>query len=288
MADMLDRTDRSMTGATESGQGSSKVDRYGWSQPGEPGEFRWIDKNHLKIDDQYQRSEVSPAKVMKIAREWDWMLLNAISVAERRDHSLWVYDGGHRVRAAFRRSDILALPCMVFGCSTVQREAGAFVRSATMRTSIKPRERLLAQITEGDPLAIRCADLLRSTGYAHTLTTRHRDFHAFATLLRCLRNDINSAEQVFRLCAEIAGLERKRIPKKVLAGLFYLASRLSPECGVFAAHNRQKLIESGMVRLEAAIHEREAVTGRGGEKVAAFAIIDFLNKGRRTRHIKLL
>ena len=74
----------------------SKRDKFDWSTGGSRGEFRWIAKNDLNIDSRYQRDQVSEAKVMEIARDWDWLLLGCISVIEREDGSLWVFDGGHQ------------------------------------------------------------------------------------------------------------------------------------------------------------------------------------------------
>ena len=136
MGNILDKKDKSIVPNPVRG-GTPKEEKWKWARPSSPGTYRQINKSELNIDDRYQRDEQSRDRVMRIARDWDWSLFEVLMVAERSDGTFWVFSGGHRVRASFYRSDIQALPCLVFSMNDVADEARAFIAVRKMSSSIK-------------------------------------------------------------------------------------------------------------------------------------------------------
>jgi hypothetical protein len=81
---------------------------------GDPREFRYIAVRFLGVDDRKQR-EVDPDRVLRIANEWDWARVEALTVAPTSTINRFVVvEGSHRSSAAliYGGPDI-RLPCMV-------------------------------------------------------------------------------------------------------------------------------------------------------------------------------
>ena len=91
---------------------------------GEPGELLYLNKNILEIDHSYQRNAKN-ARVLKLARRWNWLSCGVLTVAKRSGR-YYVVDGQHRLMAALKRADIDQLPCLVFESSEMREEAVAF------------------------------------------------------------------------------------------------------------------------------------------------------------------
>lgn len=136
MPNMLDKRDHSFA-PNPNGKGSQeKVEKYRWAKSSSPGEMMHLSKDELNLDDQYQRERVSEEAVVKIARNFDWALFGVLKVARRTDGTLWVFDGGHRLRACFYRSDIKTIPCIVFSMDDIWIP---FVRHRPPKIRTQPR-----------------------------------------------------------------------------------------------------------------------------------------------------
>jgi hypothetical protein len=244
-----------------------------------------VDKNKLHIDGRYQREQISEAKVLTIAREWDWKLYGSLSVARRTDGSLWIYDGGHRVRAAFRRDDIVLLPCMIFDVAEVQDEARAFIAKAILRSSISVFDRHRAALEAGEPVAVKADMIVRRHGYVVAKNDKGAySFRAIGTVHKMVRRDPALTDRVFAACVAISDGSGERISGDVLDGLFTLALKTADSGeDVLGGKWMKKLSEVGIRGLEAVIKQFSVIHGKGGPLVAAKGIADILNKGRRNK-----
>lgn len=261
----------------------SKRQKFSWSADSPAGRFNMIRKEELNIDGTYQREQVSDNKVREIARDWDWRLFGALSVIMRPDGTLWVYDGGHRTRAAFLRDDIEELPCMVFDCARIEDEAKAFVGTNTMKSSVSTFHKYRGALRAKEPRALQIKAVLDKYGYHATKNTKTRfGFAAINTLARLLKEDANLAESVFALCAEMAE-DGESISGEILLGIFRCAKKLENRADILQKDNRKKLHDAGIKGLESVIRREKHFVGRGGGTVAAKAILDLLNKGRQRR-----
>lgn len=261
------------------GAAADKVRKYNWARPGQPGDFEWVNKFDLQIDLEYQREQVSEGKVLDIARQWDWRLVQCLSVARRADGTLTLFDGGHRYRAAMKRSDVQVLPCMIHDVADVADEARAFVGTNTLSSAVSSYEKHRAGKVAQEPVAIRAAEILEANGYAVARTTGSPfTTKAIGCLEKMVRADAKLAESVVRLATEVAGGDQ--LAAATLRGI-YGAAKIAPEIlsGVYA----KKLVAAGQEVLLAEISRRRLLVGKGGEKVETQAVIQFVNKGRRSR-----
>lgn len=263
----------------------SKREKFSWASTSSAGTFCMVPKGDLNIDGTYQREQVSDAKVREIAKDWDWRLFGALSVIMRDDGSLWVYDGGHRCRASFLRDDVLELPCMIFECESIEEEAKAFVGTNTMKSTVSAYHKHRAALKAKEPEAMAVQAVLDKYGYkAMQYTGSAYGFTAIRTLGGLLSQDPELAEGVFGLCAE-ASEDGALIPGEVLSGLFLCAKRLEGKAQILKNPLREKLKVIGTAGLDMAIRREKHIVGRGGQAVAAKAILDLINKGKRRRLI---
>lgn len=121
--------------------------------------LRWIDKNNLLFDRQYQRPQAID-KARAIASVFSWVAFGAILVSRRIDGMCFIIDGGHRALAAKLRDEISIVPCIVFDGLSQEEEARAFVLVNKSRKPPSGIDIYRAQITAKDSVALQTKEVL--------------------------------------------------------------------------------------------------------------------------------
>lgn len=118
--------------------------------------------SQLKVDPLYQRELDSKSQrlIRDIAEQWDWSLCQPLVVASRRDGSLFVVDGQHRLEAARHRGDIAQLPCVIVHPADPADEAAAFVALNQRRRPLTAFAMYNGALAAGDEAAIQLQRLL--------------------------------------------------------------------------------------------------------------------------------
>jgi hypothetical protein len=279
---ILDKQDRSKT-PIFNGSGTTilkpKRDRWLWAKPGKPGIFLLIPKDQLNIEGEYQREQVSDAKVTDIARNWDWRLFGTISVVVRKDGSFWVFEGGHRTRAAFKRDDVNELPCMVFESESVSDEARAFVGANTMKSAVRAHQKHKAACVAGEPVAVATAKILEKYGYkASSAATSKYIFAAVECLTNAVRENPERAERVFGSLASIA-IDGEPISRDVFQGVYEVVKATRETVDILSGRHLVRLKEIGLCGINKLIQREKTILDRGGPAVCRKAVLDLLNKG---------
>lgn len=117
----------------------------------EPPELTWVPISALRVDEAYQRglSERSRRLINRIAADWNWHQVKALSVAPLEGGLFEVIDGQHTATAAATRGDIERLPCLVtVDCRGTQR-ARAFVGINQQRLGMTSTQVFWAEIAGG-------------------------------------------------------------------------------------------------------------------------------------------
>jgi hypothetical protein len=84
--------------------------------------------NELEIDENVQRSLMSLSKINRFKAKWNPAAVGRILVSRRKDRSLRVLDGMHRVEAFRQLSDNTGfIPCEVYTGLTLEEEAELFL-----------------------------------------------------------------------------------------------------------------------------------------------------------------
>jgi hypothetical protein len=264
--------------------GKTKMrDVYDWAPIGEQGELRYVAKEDLNIDGLYQRDEVSKQKVIDIARKWDWRLFGALSVSRRPDGSLWVFDGGHRTRAAFKRDDVKRLPCVIHDEPTLKGEAEAFINKNTQVSVVRSADKHRAGVVAEDEIAIKIEAILAKHGYrAAAGGDSNGTFIALSSLRTMVKKDAQKAETVFGFLASCA-VDSEQIPGLLVKSIGLCHERLMGQADIFRGTEAERLREVGIVGMAAAIRREEVILGKGGPLVGAKALLDLLNRNRRRK-----
>ncbi len=279
----LDKRDKSMAPTPQGAPSNDKLVRYRWAKPTTPGQYRSILKSLLNLDDSYQRDKTSSEAVLRIARDWDWLLFRTLGVAERPDKSLWVFDGGHRLRASFYRSDIKELPCMVYPLDELAEEARAFIAGAKLNTKINPIDTFHASQTALEPNAVRTAEILSEFGLAVKKTAHGpNQLKCISTIQNAIAEDEKTACDTIAAC--IAICNESSISGAVFRGLFRLARHVGGQ--EFFAKYGDGIANLTQAEIEKAIRQFTAEVGKGGEVIGAKAILGLLNKGKRSHKLR--
>lgn len=262
-------------------KGADKVTRYGWQVSSEPGEFRMIPKRLLMVNNEVYQRDAHKSKCLELASNWSWVACGALIVAER-DGKFWVVDGQHRKLAADRRSDIKALPCMVFGTDDVRDEAKAFLAANANRKPVTALGKYRALLASGDPAATRVQEALNAANLRiATATQEARDFKAVGMALRLAAEDYDTFLSVILLCGELAEESRSPVHVRLLSGLYYIDKRLD-----FASDPklRRRVKQVGAPALLDAAHKAAAYHGQAGAKVCAEGMMQAINHGLHKKY----
>ena len=260
--------------------GMSKEIKFKWVRPSEPGEFRLVPKAILSIDESYQRGPVSKTKVIQIAREWSWVMFGCLTVGRRADGTLVVIVGGHRTRAAMHRSDIDLLPCMIFDIEEIGDEAAAFVGEAITTSAIASFYKHRAAVVAGDPVAILVDAMLEELGYAATHSSQSPNtIRGIRQLHELVARDADLARRVLALAVRIAAGEHL---KATLVAALFEAAVSHPV--ILTAPHSDRLVRLGPDAIFAEMRRKEAIVGSGGARIWSLAILDLVNKGRRSHN----
>jgi hypothetical protein len=281
MANILDKRDKSLA-PTPGASAADKVVKFKWAKPTSPGQQMLLAKSVLNVDDRYQRGQTSHEAVKRIARDWDWSLFGVIKIAKRPDGTFWVFDGGHRTRAAFFRSDINDLPCIVFEWSDVADEARAFIAGARTSTRISSLDTFRAATVAMEPDACRTAALIKSLGMKVVQRATHQnELKCIHTIQNAVAENEEKATKCLQVCQVMAGDEP--ISGSVFRALFCLAQHFNGRDVI--SEFSEPLQQLTQAEAEKAIRQLKAEIGKGGQTIAAKAIVGLLNKGKKTRKL---
>lgn len=278
---VLSKVDRSLA-PTPGGASVIKRTKFDWTPGGKVGEFSWIKKEELNIDGRYQRDQISEEKVREIARKWDWLLLGTVSVIQREDGTFWVFDGGHRTRAAFFRDDVECLPCMVHEIGEVSDEAKAFVARNTMVSNVSAIDRYRAAICAGEPTAVTTQNIMNELGLTAVKggVTKGQYLACIGTLQKCVDTNAEDAMKVLEFCLSLAG--EHLVSGKVLSAMFTLHQHYKSDFDVIDRFG-EKISRHSQREIEVKIGQFSTECGKGGAIIGAKAILELINHKSRNR-----
>lgn len=256
---------------------AGKEERYGWIKRNKPGELTWVSKRCLLVDDTYQRT-LNDTKRKQIASAFNWAAFGVLIVARRRDGSLFVIDGQHRLAAALSRSDITDVPCVIFDTEDdVAGEARDFIDTNTSRKPVNSVEKFKALLVTEDHAALVCQRLATEAG-------REVRRGASATTLTCvtavMKLIVRNEDAFCRAWPVIVAIcEGEVIHADIVEGVAFLENRLmssnGTKCGVKRIKDR--LLSVGYIGLLNAMSEAKAYHRNSGEKVCALGLLNAAN-----------
>ena len=135
--------------------GLTKKDHYSWSEMDNRAVHMSIPISMLRIDESYQRPEVSNDSTIQKAKNMQHAAAGAIVVGKRSDGTFWIVDGYQRTLAAKKRGDIAEMDCMVFDSRGSQHEAEIFLLCNKGRAPVSAMHKYRTSVTAGrNPEAI--------------------------------------------------------------------------------------------------------------------------------------
>lgn len=262
--------------------GVDKVERYDWIPLGKIGEFAWLDKRLLLVDSGphgYQR-EAHDAKALDIARDFRWPAFGVLLVARTLDATYFVFDGGHRLNAAMRRSDVKTVPCMIFDLASRAEQARMFSWANTRRRGVDAHEKHRAAVAGEDAVAIAVEQLISSLGYRTSKSDATYVIRCIAAVRRCFVNDEAATRDTLALAVQVA--QGRIITDTLFQGLWYLWR--ATDGGIGERAERARVLKIGMDALVGGARKAQAAFIKGGARVWAQGMADVINRGRPERN----
>ena len=260
--------------------GGDKVKMYGWTFADTPGELAMVHKSALRVDDTYQR-DAKTNRVLSLASQWSWVSCGALTVAKRGDGSLWVVDGQHRLLAAQRRSDITALPCVVFAVSEVKDEARNFATANTMRGAMKGVEMFKARLVAMDPIALAVNELITASGRKVGGFSSQNHVNCVGLLCKLAKDNGAVLHAAWPVIVDVC--HGNVLNSRIVEAICFVESRLPEGESLSDPRWRSRLIHAGYDELCASMTRFSAAFARGGARPWAVGLVAALNKGLRQK-----
>lgn len=259
----------------------SKVVKNNWRSLGHKGVFLWIPKKDLIIDRSYQRDALE-SKILSIASNWNWESCGAISVMKRPSGSYVVVDGQNRTLAAWKRSDITHLPCMVFGSLGIHHEATAFVEINTNRKAVSAYTKFKALLVAGDEVAMQIADAIQENGFViRPDTGSTKTITCISACQRVYSQNPGKFRETLKVACELSSLDNVSLHNVLLLGLSVLNRKIS--VGLLDKKLHERLKEVGARALVSEARKASYRAGKGGESIWAEGMLDIINRKRNVR-----
>ena len=117
--------------------------------------LEWISIDLLLINGAYQRSlsKMSLQSIRRIAENFNWARLKALSVTPVEGGYFEVVDGQHTAIAAATHGEIEELPCLISTSRDLSQRAGDFVGLNKDRVAIHPLQLYRAELAAGEEIA---------------------------------------------------------------------------------------------------------------------------------------
>lgn len=258
--------------------GEDKVNRYGWSDPGNPGKFAMIHKDQILIpEDSYQRAASgggADQKVLRIASDFSWIAFQTISVCERGG-AYYAVDGGHRLRAARRRSDIEMVPCMIYESDSVGDEAKAFDTVNSNRKPMSAVDRHQAHLVYHDELAVKAERRAQEAGRVISKNAGPGTISCVNDMKKFIKEDESVFCSVWPVVFELC--DGEKLTHSVLGGLYYLEKFASEPPS--SQRVKKKILSLGYHEIAKAAQSGAAYHGMRSPKYFADGILQSINKG---------
>jgi len=269
--------------STRSGRGSgpmSKIERYGWILRDAPGVFMEIDKSEIHVDHEYQREEINVDKVRSLASSWSWAGCGAINVALRPDGRFFVFDGQHRFLAAKSRADITTMPCMVYECDSVAKEAAGFLVTNSERKPVTAIDKFRSLVMTEDDAAQHVKQVIRDLGLEISKTaTKPGQIKCVARCMTLATSNLEhfrkAAFLAERVCRDVSPIH-----EDIMAGLFHIQRKYELLDDMRFV---RRVLDVGHASLVDGIRRAKIFRGKGGELSLVEGILTAVNKGLRNR-----
>jgi len=272
--------------STRNGRGSgrmSKIERYGWILRDAPGVFMEINKSDIHVDHEYQREEVLVDKVRSIASAWSWAGCGAINVALRPDGRFFVFDGQHRLLAAKTRADITTMPCMVYECDSVAKEASGFLVTNSERKPVTAIDKFRSLVITEDDAAQHVKQVLLDLGLEICKTASKPG--QIKCVARCMTLATSNLEYfrkaaclAERVCRDVAPIH-----EDIIAGLFHLQRKYEL---LDDTRFVRRVLDVGHASLVDGIRRARIFREKGGELGLIEGMLAAVNKGLRNRFVE--
>ena len=261
------------------GSSLNKVEKFKWRPLDQVGEFNWIDKQDLHVDRSYQREDEYRDKILTMASDWKWESCGAISVMQREDGRYMVVDGQNRTLAAWRRSDISRLPCMVFRSKSIEHEASSFIEINTNRKPVTAYIKFRARLVAGDQSSKEIVSIVADNGLQMRPDgAKPGTITCIAACERMYAQSPSSFARVIALAAKISAADNVFVCGILVGGLSVLDRKVQD--GLQDKRLAQKLTEVGAIALVDAARKMSFRIGKGGAVVWADGMLEIINRKR--------
>ena len=237
----------------------------------------YVDVDDLKTDYSYQRA-LDEKRVKKIAQEFMPELTGAIVVSRRRDGSLYIIDGNHRVAAMRAIGKKYATANILDGLSSTE-EAELFRKLNTSQKKPRFNEILFASIAAGNEEAVAYKELLDTAGVSYSFACNSCHDNSFIAHMQGLNAVRRYGGQTFIASLRLLDKTLNRLDGMLVAGVSLVLH-------AYPHINRIRLMQvlsitpyEDVVRTSASFSIGTIVGGNNKQVPIAKAIVSFYNKG---------
>lgn len=249
------------------------------------GTFKMLRPKVLIVDHQYQRELHGITQIEKIAHSFKWASFGCISVM-KRGQKYYVTDGQRRLEAVKFHPEIHEVPCVVHKSTGQVEEAQTFSDINVVKMAVSSIDKFRSRVTGEELLAVELYKILRENGWDYDRQRGPMILSCISEVERTYRQfgpDILSNVLIF-MGTHHEGL----CNRDVFAGLSLLEYSLVCEKGQSILNDAlAKKICGYKTCYRRIADEIGGAIGTRSSKMKAKALLDLINRGKRTNRLKL-
>jgi hypothetical protein len=253
----------------------SKVQRYGWADASQVGRLEWVPKDRINVDQTYQRDSKSH-RAVKIASEFSWPCFGTLLLARRKDGSLFVVDGQHRLMAAMRRADIVAVPCIIFDSSDVKEEATVFVKANTMSKMVEAADKHRSLVRAEDTVAVELQAMVADAGRTVRVDSGPGTVACIRKMRGLYTSDRGAMVRAWPTIVEVC--KGHPLHERILGAIHYLEHHNGHGHRPSDPRWRKRLVAVGYCELLQRINAAAGYHGKGGDRIHAEGVRNAVNR----------
>lgn len=247
-----------------------------------------IPYNSLHYDERVQREKPVPARVKKLAREWDFDKAGTLHVSQRSDGKYYIVEGNHRRLAALELGyGTTKARCECHRGLSLEQEAALFLALNDVRP-VTAWDKFRVGLEAGDPLPIMVRDTLAKYGLKIGPQANDSTVCCITEVTKIAQRDPALLDDVFHVLTEAWGTRRAALERIPVAAMSTVLGRYNGECDRARLATKLAKYRGGPGALAGDAAGLADFRPIGKTRAAAEIIVDTYNKGASAKRLPAL
>jgi len=252
-----------------------------------------VKHNNILLDDTYQR-EIDKKLVKEIANSFNFVQFGVLIVGYRvKTNQFFCVDGQHRLAAYLlflkhTGEKAKTIPCQIFTSSGSKEEAELYIKLQEKRKPLKDYDKYKASVVAGSPICCEIDRWVKDNNFrvVKSPLNTNNSVCFVKQLVTWWKKDSTSQKEALLIQRSILN-ETETLDYLINAGLCYLCNKgvdIIPHISKIKKEGGKNILKTSIKSLSTL---GEMYSDVNKEQLKALAILNVVNKGKRSRKVKM-